>query len=159
MGAQSQQADEYSPLYEIDFDPDQGAIVGKHASQVEAPMDGESAGVLQGHYVGKVRDVLTSFRIASAAPEFFIEHMAPLKYADELEGLLGSQLKPDPVPGAEDYIAVLNEQATNPYSTKEPKTRPGDQPPAGQIQGNLASSPGDLLPSSEAAMMSLLFDF
>lgn len=159
MGATAQHADEYSPRAAIDQDPDAGTVIGKSAAIHEAPMTGESAGVLPGHFVGRAQDVAYALFGSTAPAEFYLEHHADYKYADDLLGLLGPQLTPQPVPGAEQQLAALNTAAADPYRTKEPKVRTTDQPSAGTIQANLAASPGDLLPSSESAMMSLLFDF
>ena len=159
MGAQVQQADEYSPLGAIAFDPDAETIEGKAAGVTQGPMSGESAATIAGHFVGRKADVATGFFTASAPAEFYLEHHAHFKYADDLLGLLGPQLTPEPVPGAEHELNQINVAASQQFNTKEPKQRAGDPPNAGAIQANLAASPGDLLPSSESAMMSLLFDF
>lgn len=159
MGAQVQQADEYSPLAAVDFDADAGKIEGKEAGVTRGPMDGESAGVLPGHFVGSPKDIAYAFFGASAPAEFYFEHATHSKYADEVLGLLGTQITYEPVPGAEEEINKLNVAASQQFNTKEPKMRPGDPPNAGLVQANLAASPGDLLPSSESALMSLLFDF
>lgn len=156
MGATAQHADEYSPLAAIDQDPDAGHVIGKTAGISESVMDGESAGVIPGHFVGRKADVGGAYFLASSPAEFYFEHEPRTKYADELLGLLGTQLTPEPVPGAEEQIAQLNTAALSPFHAKEPKTRASDQPSAGEIQANLAASPGDLLPSSESAMLALI---
>lgn len=157
MGAQPQQADEYSPQVDVEFDPTP-AVMGKAWGVTRAPMDGDSERIVDTHYVGDPRDIAYAFFGASAPAEFYFEHSPRTKYADELMGLLGPQMDPAPVPGAEEYINQLNAAAMQPFNTKEPKQRASNQPAASDIQANLAASPGDLLPSSESAMLALLFD-
>ena len=156
MGATAQQADEYSPRRGVAFDPDAGEVLGKASGVTETPMTGESASVLPGHFTGRAQDIAFALFGSSAPAEFYFEHAPATKYADDLIGLLGPQLTPEPVPGAEAYLAELNTAAADPYHAKEPKQRASDHPEAGVIQANLASSPADLLPSSESAMMALL---
>jgi len=141
----------------IRTDPEGYDYLGTDRGVTEVPQgSGSEPGVLATNIYPPSAYVGSAFAWASAAAEFQLEHQPGPKYADELMEDLDYTLAPTPGLLDNDQAAVMT-GGYDPYLTKEPKLRGNEQPSTGTIQANLASSPGQGLPSTEAALMGLLF--
>ena len=150
-----------SSLSRIDTDPERGALLGTDRGVTSGPETSSSEpGVLAMNILPPGGYVADAFARASAPGQQQLDgpNPTPPKYADELMEDLNYTVAPTPGLLDGDNAAVLT-QGYDPYLTKEPKLRGNEQPATGQIQANLASTPTSGLPSTEQALMSLLFDF
>lgn len=158
MPANSYLPDE-SSLTRVQTDPEHSDFLGTDRG-VSSPPQGSASepGVLAMNILPPGAYVVSAYQRASAPGESQLDLMPAPKYADELMEQHDYTLAPTPGMLDGDAGAILT-QGYDPYQTKEPKLRGNEQPSTGQIQANLASNPGSGLPTTEQALMSLLFDF
>ena len=150
-----------SSLARVQTDPEGYALYGTDRGVTSGPQSSSSEpGVLAMNILPPGGYVADAFARASAPGEAQLDgpNATPPKYADELMEDLNYTIAPAPGMLDGDNAAVLT-QGYDPYLTKEPKIRGNEQPSTGQIQANMASMPGSGLPTTEASLMSLLFDF
>ncbi len=148
-----------SSLARVQTDPERSDLLGTDRGVSSGPQGSASEpGVLAMNILPPAALVADAYARASASAQDQLVLMPAPKYADELMEDLDYTLAPTAGSLDGDKAAILT-QGYDPYLTKEPKIRGTEQPSTGEIQSNLASRPGSGLPSTEAALMSLLFDF
>lgn len=150
-----------SSLARVRTDPEGMTLLGTDRAVDASPQGSASEpGVLAMNILPPAAYVADAFARASAPGVAQLDGPNPTapKYADELMEDLNYTVAPTPGMLDGDAGAVLS-QGYDPYQTKEPKLRGTEQPSTGQIAANTASMPAQGLPTTEASLMSLLFDF